>query len=189
MDILPKDKLCLCQNKHFLFWLDSGKLIFCPKSDRFKSLFQTLWNRNITPQLLQGYWAVDTIQVKHASLVEQVVQKPNLISAAAIMKESSSKTESRGRRLLIAVILFLAGAGVVLIAGVIFMQEEITSLRGKVAELKPLQGSNVLHFFKTYHWTIGFVILRYAVSLACIRRLLKIWLIWSFSRFCSGLHC
>jgi len=55
------------------------------------------------------------------------------------MKESSSKTESRGRRLLIAVILFLAGPGVVLIAGVIFMQEEITSLRGKVAELKPLQ--------------------------------------------------
>ena len=58
------------------------------------------------------------------------------------MKETSSKKESRGRRLLIAVIVFLAGTGVVLIAGVIFMQEEITSLRGKVAELKPLQGSN-----------------------------------------------
>lgn len=45
-----------------------------------------------------------------------------------------------------AVIVLLAGAVVVLIAGVIFMQEEIRSLRSTVAELKPLQGNNVLHF-------------------------------------------
>lgn len=57
------------------------------------------------------------------------------------MTESSSKTESKGRRLLIAVIVFLVGAVVVLIAGVIFMQEEIRNLRGTVAELEPLQGN------------------------------------------------
>ena len=66
------------------------------------------------------------------------------------MKESTSKTESRGRRLVIAVIVFLAVAVVVLITAIIFMQEEeITSLGGKVAELKPLRGSSVLHFYKS----------------------------------------
>ena len=69
------------------------------------------------------------------------------------MKESSSKTDSRDRRLMFVVIVFLTGAGLALIAGVIFMQDEITSLRGKVAELNPLQGiptirSTVMHFFK-----------------------------------------
>ena len=73
------------------------------------------------------------------------------------MKEGTSKTEFRGRRLLIAAIIFIAGAVVVLIAGFIFMQEEeIISLRGAVAELKPLQGTNVLQWYKTYHWTMGF---------------------------------
>ena len=57
------------------------------------------------------------------------------------MKESSSKKESRERRLMIAVIVFLTGVGVVLIAGVIFMQKEIRNLRGTVEELKPLQGN------------------------------------------------
>lgn len=71
------------------------------------------------------------------------------------MKESSSKKESRERRLMIAVIVFLTGVGVVLIAGVIFMQEEITSLRGKVAELNPLQGSYVLHFFKRFKLSLN----------------------------------
>lgn len=62
------------------------------------------------------------------------------------MTESTSKTELKGGRLMIAVIVLLAGAVVVLIAGVIFMQEEIRSLRGTVEELKPLQGSIVMHF-------------------------------------------
>ena len=66
------------------------------------------------------------------------------------MQESTSKTECRGRRLLIAVIVFLAVAVVVLITAIIFMQEEeIASLGGKVAELKPLRGSSVLHFYKS----------------------------------------
>lgn len=63
------------------------------------------------------------------------------------MKESSSRAESRDR-LMIVVIVFLTGVGLALIVGVIFMQDEITSLRGKVAELNPLRGSTVLHFFK-----------------------------------------
>ena len=45
------------------------------------------------------------------------------------------------RRIVIGVIVFLVGANVVLIAGVIFMQEEIRNLRGTVEELKPLQGN------------------------------------------------
>lgn len=81
------------------------------------------------------------------------------------MKEGTSKTESRGRRLLIAAIVFIAGAVVVLIAGVIFMQEEeIINLRGAVAELKPLQGTNVLQSYQSYqthdHWTILFNVVR-----------------------------
>lgn len=43
------------------------------------------------------------------------------------------------RRLVIGVIVFLVGANIVLIAGVIFMQKEIRNLRGTVEELKPLQ--------------------------------------------------
>ena len=58
------------------------------------------------------------------------------------MTEDTRKTEPRRGRLLIAVIALLAGAVVVLVAGVIFMQEEIRNLRGTVEELKPLQGSN-----------------------------------------------
>ncbi|XP_078383285.1 uncharacterized protein LOC144665877 [Oculina patagonica] len=52
------------------------------------------------------------------------------------MRESKSKTEPKRGRLMIAVIVLLAGAVVVLIAGVIFMQEEIRSLRGTVEELR-----------------------------------------------------
>lgn len=45
------------------------------------------------------------------------------------------------RRLLLGVIVFLVGANVVLITGVIFMQEEIRKLKGAVEELNPLQGN------------------------------------------------
>lgn len=91
------------------------------------------------------------------SLKRTLINCCQLIFAPDIMKEGTSKTESRGRRLLIAAIIFIAGAVVVLIAGFIFMQEEeIISLRGAVAELKPLQGTNVLQSYKTYHWTMGF---------------------------------
>ena len=45
------------------------------------------------------------------------------------------------RRLVIGLIVFLVGANVVLIVGVIFMQEEIRNLRGTVEDLKPLQGN------------------------------------------------
>ena len=73
------------------------------------------------------------------------------MSSPAPLTEAQTSKQSEPayrRRLVIGVIVFLVGANVVLITGVIFMQEEITSLRGKVAELNPLQGSNVLHFFK-----------------------------------------
>lgn len=58
--------------------------------------------------------------------------------------EEVSKTEPKRGRLLIAAVVLLAGALVVLIAGVILMQEEIRSLRGTIAELKPLKGTVIL---------------------------------------------
>lgn len=57
-----------------------------------------------------------------------------------LQKNKHSEPASR-RRLLLGVIVFLVGANVVLITGVIFMQEEISKLKGAVEELKPLQGN------------------------------------------------
>ena len=61
--------------------------------------------------------------------------------------EKTSKTEpDRGRRLLFAVIAFLTAVAVVLIAGVILMQEEIKTLKDTVAEHKTTQGSVLCNF-------------------------------------------
>lgn len=66
------------------------------------------------------------------------------MSSPAPLSEPQTTKQSEPvyrRRLVIGVIVFLVGANVVLIAGVIFMQEEIRNLRGTVEELKPLQGN------------------------------------------------
>lgn len=66
------------------------------------------------------------------------------MSSPAPLTEAQTSKHSEPayrRRLVIGVIVFLVGANIVLIAGVIFMQKEIRNLRGTVEELKPLQGN------------------------------------------------
>lgn len=65
-------------------------------------------------------------------------------SADIVTEPQTSKTEpKRGRRVLLAAVVFV-GAFVVLITGVMLMQEENRNLRGTVAEFKTLPGNFVL---------------------------------------------
>lgn len=65
-------------------------------------------------------------------------------SPETVTEPRRSKTEvNRGRRLLIAAVVSLVGAFVVLIAGVILMNEDSGTLKKTTAELKPLQGNFV----------------------------------------------
>lgn len=66
------------------------------------------------------------------------------------MTEDRSKRDTeKERRLLFAVIFVLAGGVIVLIAGAVLIQENITNLRGTVTELKPLEG-NIFIFLDAF---------------------------------------
>ena len=67
-------------------------------------------------------------------------------SSSAKSVETSKARPATGRRLIIAVVVLLIVALIVLVAGVVFMQKEIRTMKSTLEGLKTLEGKSTFLF-------------------------------------------